>query len=124
MVVYDFKTHKSELGVVKQVLGNNTYSVDCSSKGLQHISGDALSTSTLTFEKEEGRSRLTAQENAQEVQDDLQEESHIRVESDSDSSDDELYQDMGVVPVIAPRRRRIRQLGLGPTVPNRLRQRN
>ena len=113
------------MGIVKQVLGSNTYSVDCGS-GPQHVSGDALSKSTLIFEEEGGQSRLTAQDSSQLVQDDLllQEDSDVRIESDSsDSSDDEFCHDVGVVPAVVPRRRRVRQLGLGPVMPTRLRQR-
>ena len=122
VVVYNFKTKESSLGIVKQVLGANTYSVECG-KGPQHISGDALSKSTLIFEEEEGQSRLTAKDKQLVQEDLLQEESDIKIESDSDTSDDENY-GIDVAPVVAPRRRRVRQLGLGPLMPTRLRQRH
>ena len=121
-MVYDFKKKLSALGIIKQVLGANTYSVDCG-KGPQHVSGDALSKSSLDAE-EVGEPRLTAQqEDSNLVQEDLiQEESDVVMESDS--SDDEDYCH-DLVPAVAPRRRRhVRQLGLGPVQPTRLRPRN
>ena len=123
VLVYNFKTNRTTLGTIKRVMGNNTYSVDCG-MGPQHVSGDALSKSTLLFEEEEGQSRLTAQDSPP-VQDDLldQKESDVVIESDSDTSDDEVY-GIGVAPAVAPRRRRIRQLDLGPVMPTRLRQRH
>ena len=124
MVVYDFKKKLSALGVIKQVLGANTYSVDCGN-GPQHVSGDALSRSSLDAEDMVGEPRLTAQEDNNLVQEDnqlIQEESDVVMESDS--SDDEDYCH-DLVPAVAPRRRRrVRQLDLGPICPTRLRQRN
>ena len=123
MLVYNFKTNKTTLGTIKKVLGSNTYSVNCG-LGPQHVSGDALSKTTLNYQEEEGQSRLTAQDSPP-LQDDLmgQRESDVLIESDSDTSDDELY-GIGAAPVVAPRRRRVRQLDLGPVMPTRLRQRN
>ena len=119
MVVYDFKKKLSALGVIKQVLGANTYSVDCGN-GPQHVSGDALSKSSLDAE-EVGEPRLTAQEDNRLVQEDAH-ESDVTV-SDSDSSDEDDY-GHDLVPAAVPRRRRrVRQLDLGPICPTRLRQR-
>ena len=124
VIVYDFKTKKSSHGLVKEVLGNNTYTVACET-GLKHVSGDALSKSDIEFEELQGESRLTAQEEPSIVQD-LQEEPQTRV-YDSDSSDDDEPDHglgFGYMPPQPVLRRRVRDLGLGPTVPNRLRQRH
>ena len=68
-----------------------------------------------------GEPRLTAQDN-QLVQEDAQ-ESDVTV-SESDSSDDEDYaQDLVPAAAVPRRRRRVRQLELGPICPTRLRQR-
>ena len=128
VVVYDFKNKLSSLGVIKQVLGSNTYSVDCG-RGPQHISGDALSKSALDFEEEEGQSRLTAQGSSQLGQEDnhdnilVQEDSDVLIESDT-SDEEDFVHDFSVGPAVAPRRRRVRQLDLGPVRPTRLRPRN
>ena len=118
--VYDFKSKLSALGVIKQVLGTNTYSVDCGKGFLQHVSGDALSKTSLDAQ-EVGRPELTAQ------QEDLgQGESDVVIESDSDSSDDEEDYGHNIVPALLPRRRRGRLVanqGLGPLQPTRLRPR-
>ena len=45
VIVYDFKSKLSSRGKIVKVLGHNTYSVDCG-KGLQHVSGSALSKSS------------------------------------------------------------------------------
>ena len=122
-MVYDFKKKLSALGIIKQVLGANTYSVDCG-KGPQHVSGDALSKTSLDSE-EVGVPRLTAQqEDSNLVQEDLiQEESDVVIESDS--SDDEEDYCHNIIPAVVPRRRRhVRQLGLGPIQPTRLRPRH
>ena len=120
MVVYDFKNKLSALGVIKQVLGSNTYSVDCG-KGPRHVSGDALSKSSLDSEELAGQPRLTAQEDNHLVQEDAH-ESDVTV-SESDSSDDEDYaQDLVPAAAVPRRRRRVRQLELGPICPTRLRQ--
>ena len=122
VVVYDFKTKLSAVGVVKKVLGNNTYSVDCGN-GPQHVSGDALSRSRLDSEDITGEPRLTAQDSQDLVQDLVQQDSDdTGADSDSSSDDDDYAQD--VVPAAVPhRRRRVRQHDLGPICPTRLRQR-
>ena len=127
VIVYDFKTKLSARGMVKKVLGNNTYTVDCG-KGPQHVSGDALSQSSWRPEDNSigGGQQLTAvhgQELAQVGQDSSQDSDQDTVtEPDSSSDEDEYIQD--VVPAAMPRRRRrIRQDYLGPVCPNRLRQR-
>ena len=92
---------------------------------LSYFSGDALSKSDIEFEELQGESRLTAQEEPSIVQD-LQEEPQTRV-YDSDSSDDDEPDHglgFGYMPPQPVLRRRVRDLGLGPTVPNRLRQRH
>ena len=121
--VYDFKSKLSDIGIIKKVLGANTYSVDCGEGYLRHVSGDALS-KVRVVAQEVGSPELTAQ------QEDLgdQDEPDVVVEPDSDSSDDE--EDYGhsiVVPAVLPRRRRGRLLtnqGLGPVQATRLRPRN
>ena len=118
--MYDFKKKLSALGVIKQVLGSNTYSVDCG-KGPQHVSGDALSKSSLDSEEMMGEPRLTAQD-TQLVQEDAQESDNTV--SESDSSDDEDYSHDLVPAAVPRRRRRVRQLDLGPICPTRLRQRH
>ena len=132
MVVFDFKTKLSARGVVKEVLGNNTYSVDCG-KGPQHVSGDALSQSSLRPEGIVGRQQLTADndQNSSEARQDLSQverdpsqdsDLDTGAEADSSSDDDDYIQD--IVPAAVPRRRRrVRQHDLGPVCPNRLRQR-
>ena len=129
VVVFDFKTKLSARGVVKEVLGNNTYSVDCG-KGPQHVSGDALSQSSLRPEDIVGRQQLTADnEGSSQVrqastQQDPSQDSDLDTgtEADSSSDDDDYIQD--IVPAAVPRRRRrVRQHDLGPVCPNRLRQR-
>ena len=124
MNVYDFKTKQTSLGIVKSVLGNNTYSVDCGF-GPLHVSGDALSRSTLTYQ-EGSQQGLTAQDDQYPLQDDHtgQRDSDVVVESDSsDDDDDNFYGGVLPAPAAAPRRRRVRDLGLGPLMPTRLRQR-
>ena len=116
VVVYDFKTKLSARGMVKKVLGNNTYTVDCG-KGPQHVSGDALSRSSVDPEDIISKQRLTAQDLVQQDSD-----VDTGAESDSSSDDDDYVQD--VVPAAVPRRRRrVRQHDLGPICPTRLRQR-
>ena len=126
--VFDFKTKRTSLGIVKSVLSNNTYSVDCGF-GPKHVSGDALSKSTLTYQ-EGSQQELTAQDNHDQypLQEDHtgQRESDVVVESDSSDDEDDFYQ-RRMLPApaaaAAPRRRRVRDLGLGPLMPTRLRQR-
>ena len=124
MNVFDFKTKQTSLGIVKSVLGHNTYSVDCGF-GPKHVSGDALSKTTLTYQ-EGSQPELTAQHDQYPLQEDHtgQRESDIVVESDSDDEDDFYQRRMLPLPAAAaPRRRRVRDLGLGPLMPARLRQR-
>ena len=114
------------------MLGNNTYSVDCG-KGPQHVSGDALSKSSLRPEDIVGKQQLTAdhdqvssqakQDSTQVGQDPSQDSDlDTGAEADSSSDDDDYIQD--IVPAAMPRRRRrVRQNDLGPVCPNRLRQR-
>ena len=118
--MYDFKTKLSALGVVKRVLGSNTYSVDCG-RGPQHVSGDALSRSRLDSEDFTGEPRLTAQDLVQEMV--QQDSDDTGADVDSSSDDDDYAQD--VVPAaVVRRRRRVRQQDLGPICPTRLRRRN
>ena len=120
-MVYDFKTKLSTLGVVKQVLGSNTYSVDCG-QGPRHVSGDALSKSRLDLEDFSGEPKLTAQDSGSQLVQDVAQDSDDTA-ADSDSSDDDYGHDL--VPAAVPRRRRrVRQLDLGPICPTRLRQRH
>ena len=123
VVVYDFKTKLSSLGIVKQVLGSNTYSVDCGQGRLRHVSGDALSKSRLDSDDFIGEPKLTAQDSDSQLVQDLAQDSDD-TGADSDSSDDHDYaQDL--VPAAVPRRRRrVRQQDLGPICPTRLRQRH
>ena len=125
VVVFDFKTKLSARGVVKEVLGNNTYAVDCG-KGPQHVSGDALSASGMDPDEVVGGQQLTADRGddqaRQDLTQDLSQDSEHDTIADSSSDDDDYIQD--VVPVAMPRRRRrVRQEYLGPVCPNRLRQR-
>ena len=119
--MYDFKTKLSDLGIIKRVLGANTYKVDCGKGSLQHVSGDALSKTNLVAQ-EIGSPELTAQQDDLDVQ----EESDVINEQDSDSSDDEEdYGHSAVVPAQLPRRRRARMaVGLGPVQATRLRPRH
>ena len=124
VIVYDFKTKLSALGVIKEVLGSNTYMVD-SGNGPRHVSGESLSRSSLDAEDIVGEPRLTAQD-SQDSQDSpqalVQDSDDSGAESDS-SSDGEYVQDL--VPAAVPRRRRrVRQQDLGPICPTRLRQRH
>ena len=116
--MYDFKSKLSSRGKIVKVLGHNTYSVDCG-KGLQHVSGSALSKSSWQPRDDSsfGDQMLTADQDQDLVQED------VVTESDSSSDDDdEVYHD--VVPAAVPRRRRrVREEHLGPTIPHRLRQR-
>ena len=127
VIVYDLKTKLSSRGTVKKVLGNNTYSVDCG-KGPQHVSGDALSQSSLRPEDNstDGGQQLTADHGQELVQvgQDPSQDSDQDTATEPDSSSDEDYYIQDVVPAAMPRRRRrIRQDYLGPVCPNRLRQR-
>ena len=123
--MYDYKTKLSAVGVVKQVLGSNTYYVDCG-QGLRHISGDALSKSLLDIEDCTADPKLTAQNGSQLAQEDdalIQEDSDVVVESDS--SDDEDYIGQDVAPLaVQRRRRRVRNQELGPIIAARLRPRH
>ena len=133
VVVYDFKTKLSALGTVKQVLGSNTYSIDCGQGRLRHVSGDALSKSRLDLEDFGSDPKLTAQDSeSQLVQDRSQDSESLLVQdmaqesdvtaADSSSDDDDYCYDF--VPAAAPRRRRrVRQLDLGPICNSRLRLR-
>ena len=126
MVVYDFKAKLSTVGVVKQVLGSNTYYVDCGQGFLRHVSGDALSKSVLDIEDSSSDPKLTAQnDSSQLVQEDPQDPQDSDDTLVSDSSDDEDYFGQDVAPLAVPRRRRrMRQQDLGPMRPTRLRPRN
>ena len=107
---------------MKQVLGSNTYYVDCG-QGPRHVSGDALTKSTLDIEDFTGDPKLTAHSDSQLVQEEPQDSDDTQVESDS--SDDEDYFGQDLVPFAVPRRRRrMRQQDLGPVRPTRLRPRN
>ena len=122
VVVFDFKTKLSARGVVKAVLGNNTYEVDCG-KGPRHVSGDALSASGVEVD---GGQQLTADHSdeqlSQDSTQDLSQDSEHDTVADSSSDEDDYIQD--IVPAARPRRRRrVRQEYLGPVCPNRLRQR-
>ena len=121
VVVYDYKKKLSTLGIVKQVLGSNTYSVECG-HGPLHVSGDALSRSRLDVE-DFSEPKLTAQvsDDSQLVQD-IGQDSDDSV--DDSSSDDEDYGHSLVPAVVPHRRRRVRQPELGPICPTRLRQRH
>ena len=123
IIMYDLKTKLSSRGKVVEVLGNNTYSVDCG-KGLQHVSGDVLSQSSRRPRDDTSRSdeMLTAQDSQDLVQEDLSQDLvQEDMMSDSSSEDEEYYN--GVVPAALPRRRRrVRAELLGPTVAQRLRQ--
>ena len=125
IIMYDLKTKLSSRGKVVEVLGNNTYSVDCG-KGLQHVSGDVLSQSSRhpRDDSSRGDQMLTAQDSQDLVQEDLSQDLvQEDMMSDSSSEDEEYYN--GVVPAALPRRRRrVRAELLGPTVAQRLRQRH
>ena len=124
--VFDFHTKRTSLGIVRKVLGHNTYAVECHS-GIKHVSGDALSKSRLTYQ-EERKPELTAQQDQHPLQDDHlgQRQSDVVVESDSDDDDDDFFQHR-LLPlpaaVAAAPRRRVRDMGLGPVLPTRLRHR-
>ena len=124
VIVYDFKSKLSALGIIKEVLGSNTYMVD-SGNGPRHVSGDALSRSSLDAEDIVGKPGLTAQD-SQDSQDSpqalVQDSDDSGADSDS-SSDGDYVQDL--VPAAVPcRRRRVRQQDLGPICNSRLRQRH
>ena len=118
---------------MKQVLGSNTYSIDCGQGRLRHVSGDALSKSRLDLE-DFGEPKLTAQDSGSQLVQDIAQDSHSQLvqdvaqdsddtAADSDSSDDDYGHDL--VPAAVPRRRRrVRQQDLGPICPTRLRQRH
>ena len=119
VIVYDLKSKLSSRGKVIEVLGNNTYLVDCG-KGPQHISGDVLSRA----------SRVAAPGVAPNVGDQMQTAENVDVlepedvEPVSDSSSESEAEYGEVIRVAAPRRRRrVRAEQLGPVVPHRLRQR-
>ena len=132
VVVYDFKTKLSTLGIVKQVLRSNTYSVDCGQGG-RHVSGDALSKTIVDLEDFGGDPKLTAQDSESQLVQDRSQDSESQLvqdmaqESDetaADSSSDDDDYGYDLVPAAAPRkRRRVRQLDLGPICNTRLRQR-
>ena len=98
-------------------------------KGPQHVSGDALSVSSLRPDDIDGGQQLTADHSQDQArQDSTQEdpsqdsEQDTGTEPDSSSDEDDYIQD--IVPAAMPRRRcRIRQDYLGLVCPNRLRQR-
>ena len=126
VIVFDFKTKLSARGVVKKVLGNNTYTVDCG-KGPQHVSGDALSKSSLDPEEIVGKQRLTAEDSQVRqdlTQQDPSQDSDLDTGAEADSSSDDENYIQDVVPAAVPRRRRrVRQNDLGPVCPTRIRQR-
>ena len=90
VIVYDFKSKLSALGIIKEVLGSNTYMVD-SGNGPRHVSGDALSRSSLDAEDIVGEPGLTAQD-SQDSQDSpqalVQDSDDSGAESDSSSDGD------------------------------------
>ena len=110
---------------MKQVLGSNTYYVDCGQGFLRHVSGDALSKSVLDIEDPTSDPKLTAKnDTSQLVQEDPQDHQDSDDTLVSDSSDDEDYFGHDVAPLAVPRRqRRMRQQDLGPVRPTRLRPR-
>ena len=116
VIVYDLKSKLSSTGRIVEVLGNNTYLVDCGN-GPQHVSGDVLSRISNVSRRQIGEAvRHTAeiddggQENIIMDQDDV-----ISVCSES-SDEEDVTQDVTFdVPVIPRCRKRVRRVAeLGP----------
>ena len=103
-----------------EVLGNNTYLVDCG-KGPQHISGDVMSKVSSVASRSMGPKTDGDQMQTAEVVEALEPED---VEPVSDSSSESEAEHNDVIQVAVPRRRRrVRAEHLGPVVQHRLRQR-
>ena len=119
VIVYDLRSKLSARGKVLEVLGNNTYLVDCG-KGPQHISGDVISKVSSVASRSMGKTDGDQMQTA-EVVEALEPED---VEPVSDSSSESEAEHNDVIQVAAPRRRRrVRAEHLGPVVQHRLRQR-
>ena len=118
-MVYDLKSKLSAWGKVLEVLGNNTYLVDCG-KGPQHISGDVLSRVKLaspSMDPSVSDQSHTANNETSSLQ-----QEDVEPISDSSSEDEAEYGDI-IQAAIPRRRRRVRAEHLGPVVEHRLRQR-
>ena len=118
-MVYDLKSKLSARGKVVEVLGNNTYLVDCG-KGPQHISGDVLSKvklATPSVDPSGGDQMHTASNDAS-----ILEQEDVEPVSDSSSEDEADYSEI-IQAAVPRRRRRVRAEHLGPVLQHRLRQR-
>ena len=114
VIVYDAKTKLSSRGTVQEVLGNNTYLVECG-KGPQHVSGDVLSRDSATH------TDVDRQQTA-DVEEILEPEEDVSGQSDSSSDEDDDVAAPAVIPDRV-RRRRVRAPLLGPVIQQRLRPR-
>ena len=95
--MYDFKSKLSSRGKIVKVLGHNTYSVDCG-KGLQHVSGSALSKSSWQPRDDSscGDQMLTTDD--QDSTQDLAQEDVVTESDSSSDDDDDGYHDMVPAP--------------------------
>ena len=120
-MVYDLKSKLSARGKVVEVLGNNTYLVDCG-KGPQHISGDVLSKvklATPSVDPSGGDQMQTANNDASILE---QEDVEPVSDSSSESEDEADYSEV-IQAAVPRRRRRVCAEHLGPVLKHRLRQR-
>ena len=119
-MVYDLKSKLSARGKVVEVLGNNTYLVDCG-KGPRHISGDVLSKASRVATPgvaPSGGDQMQTAENDVSVL----EPEDVEPVSDSSSESEAEYSEI-IQAAVPRRRRRVRAEHLGPVLQHRLCQR-
>ena len=130
VVVYDNRSRLSTAGKVLEVLGNNTYLVECG-KGPQHISGDLMSRVPGSADRDIGGGNIVQQEigddNVAVNEEPLsQEDDEMSIASDSSIGSDLVgtYNDNNIVHNRRRRRTRLDQLGPVEANLQRLRPRN
>ena len=127
MVVYDNRAKVSAAGKILEVLGTNTYLVECG-KGPQHISGDVISKVPVTADRRIGGENIGQQENGETADGgpEVQEDDNMSVVSESSVGSDLVMAPNDDHMVINRRRRRTRLDQLGPVEQGlqRLRPRN
>ena len=128
VIVYDLKSKLSSTGEVLEVLGNNTYLIDCGN-GPQHISGDVVSRVSDVSRRQNG-SQNGSNHDRQTVEVDVGGQDDVLVDQDdvlsisTDSTEDDAIQE-DIIPIVPVprnvRRYRRNEEALGPVCGQRLR---
>ena len=84
VTVYDNRTKLSTAGKILEVLGRNTYLVECG-KGPQHISGDLISKVSALVDRDIGSNNVTQQELEEDSDRTFEEDDTISVTSSIES---------------------------------------